>query len=240
MKVAFFFSTGRTGTGWFTSLFNERVKNAWSVHEPHPAFRKRAQRLVSNKFTLYDKYYFKIPRWYRHKKRPQEWYVETNYHLFAAIPLIRSAFDGALCVHIIRDGRDVVRSWLNRYRYITNEHIRPRDFSDNMTSSKWNNWNPLQKLAWYWKTVNEHVYKNNPDLWIKYEDIFKGEQSGIFDILELFEGLNYSKEDIKDHLVRRVNKNPFDFFPRYNDWPEKWKSQFDEIAGPAMKKFGYY
>ncbi|MDA3792642.1 MAG: hypothetical protein PF545_03155 [Elusimicrobia bacterium] len=72
MKTAFFFSTGRTGTDWVTSLFNDNIKNAWSVHEPHPAFRKRARRLVSNKFTLYDKYYFKIPRWYRHKKKKEE------------------------------------------------------------------------------------------------------------------------------------------------------------------------
>ncbi len=240
MKAAFITSTGRTGTDFFTTLFNEAVDNAWSVHEPKPAFRRRARKNMSGKFNFYDVYYFKMPRILQHRKHAEEWYVETNYHLFASIPVIREAFPEALVFHIVRDGRDVVTSWLNRYRYITNDHITPFDTRDREAQNNWEQWNPLQKLAWYWKTVNNHAFQQNPDLLIRYEDIFK-QQDGkeIRKILSQFEDIDYSQEKVQQLLKRPVNKNKHEFFPKYRDWPKRWKEQFWEIAGKEMAWFGY-
>lgn len=239
MEIAFITSTGRTGTDFFTKLFNDYVNNAWSLHEPWPSFRRRSYTIPARKHTLYEKYYFKIPRIRRHNKREEDVYVETNYHLANCIPLIRDAFPNAITIHIIRDGKKVVTSWLNRYRYITNDHITPYSIGDYHNQKYWKEWNPLQKLSWYWKTVNEYAYSKQPDLFLRFEDIFAGEKDSVFKILNKFSEIEYSEQGVTEFLNQKVNKTKMKFFPDYNEWPKHWKDQFWEIAGDTMQKFGY-
>jgi hypothetical protein len=239
MKTAFITSTGRTGTDFFTTLFNNYVENTWSLHEPKPAFRRRSHQLLNRNHNAYDILYFKLPRLYRHRKKNAEWYIETNYHLATCFDFLRTVFPGSLIIHVIRDGREVVTSWLNKYRYITNEHLLPGHIRDDEAMEKWSVWNPLQKLAWYWKTVNNYAYSKNPDVWIQFEEIFKGDKKGIYRILDRFEGIGYAPEQVEQLLNRKVNSTRNRFFPDYQKWPEKWKDQFWEIAGNTMQKFGY-
>lgn len=239
MKTAFITSTGRTGTDFFTTLFNDYVTNTWSLHEPHPAFRRRSQDLINRPPSLYEKYYFKIPRIYHHRKHTENWYIETNYHLSTCFSLLRTVFPDTRIIHIIRDGRAVVTSWLNKYRYITNEHLTPYQINDQEAMKKWAQWNPLQKIAWFWKTINNYAYDSNPDLWITFEEIFQGNKKGIYKILDQFEGIHYNPSYINQLLNTKVNKTTNKFFPEYEEWPSLWKQQFWEIAGETMLRFNY-
>jgi hypothetical protein len=238
--TAFFSSTGRTGTDFFTKLFNEDVANAWSVHEPKPAMRRRASRLMVRPPNRLEVLRFRYTRLRQIKRRPEQWYVETNYHLFAAGPLIKRAFPQALHFHIVRDGRAVVTSWLNRYRYITNSHITPQAVGDHEAARWWPDWNPLQKLSWYWTTVNRHVRLQAPQRIYRFEDIFTDPvQSQVFDILAWFPGTDFDGEQIGQRLQQKVNRNPQAFFPPYAQWPDYWQTQFWEIAGREMECYGY-
>lgn len=239
MKVAFFVSTGRTGTDFFTKLFNKAVHNSWSRHEPKPAFRRRGYQLYSRAPTLWDKWYFMMPRKWHHQKRSEDWYVETNYHLFAAIPLIRSTFPDALVFHIVRDGRDVVTSWLNRWRYITNTHLTPFHVPNDPAQAHWAKWNPLQKLAWYWKTVNRHAISQQPDRIIPFEELFYSNPALIFEILSHFKGIQFHEDEVRQIIGEKINHSKIKFFPKYPQWPELWKRQFWEIAGDEMQRLGY-
>lgn len=239
MRALFICSTGRTGTDFFTHLVNEAVDNAWSLHEPWPAFRKRASALVRRAPNAFERVYFRWPRLWRHRRSGCTWYVETNYHLFAAIPLIRQAFPQARVVHIVRDGRAVVRSWLDRWRYITNDHIVPSDFADDPARYDWPHWNPLQKLAWYWKTVQQVALRGGPDLVLRFEDIFADGAQGVFRVLELMPEVRYDPAAVRAALARPVNENPVRFFPDYREWPSSWREQFWAIAGAEMAKWGY-
>jgi len=239
MNTIFITSTGRTGTDFFTTLFNDYVDNAWSLHEPRPAFRRRSHQLITRQPNPFEKQYFRIPRLKRHRKRQEDWYVETNYHLATALPFLRKVFPQAILVHVIRDGRSVVTSWLNRYRYITNEHLLPGHVRDRQALDLWQEWNPLQKLAWYWKTVNLMAWENQPDIWLRFEDIFRGRRQGVFQVLDQIEGIHYQKDQVEQLLNQKVNKTRTPFFPDYPQWPAFWKDQFYEIAGEAMQQFGY-
>ena len=239
MKTGFITSTGRTGTDFFSLLFNKYIDNTWSLHEPSPAFRRRSYTMLGRKHTLYEKYYFKIPRVRRQKKHKAEWYIETNYHLSSCYNVIRDAFKDAIIIHIIRDGRDVVTSWLNKYRYITNTHLTPFHIPGHPDQKNWPAWNPLQKATWYWKTINNYAFEQEPDLWIKFEDIFSNNKTGIFNILDLFDNIDYDKNKINTLLDNKVNTTRIKFFPHYEEWPKHWKEQFWEIAEKDMKFFGY-
>lgn len=239
MKTAFIASTGRTGTTFFTTLFNECVENAWSLHEPKPAFRRRGRQMISRKHKIFEKYYFTIPRLKRHRIRQEEWYVEPNHHLATCYPFLRTVFPGTLIIHIVRDGRQVVTSWLNRYRYFHRQHLTPHQTGDREAEKKWNEWNPLQKLSWYWKTINNIAYENNPDLLIRFEDIFGEDNKAAYRILDQFDNIRYDSGKISELLHTKINKTKTFFFPEYDDWPSIWKQQFWEIAGEAMREYGY-
>lgn len=241
MRYAFITSTGRTGTDFFTYLFSEVVKNSWSQHEPKPAFRRRSYAFLSREPGWYDELYFRLSRNWFNRGKEKDWYVETNYHLFDATRLIRNVFPDALTFHIVRDGRQVVRSWLNRYRYITNDHITAFHLPGDPAQAEWNNWNPVQKLAWYWKTINQRAAQLQPDLYLKFEDIFfsEREESAVFDILAAMPGVEYEREEVKRALDRRVNASGRDFFPKFDQWPELWQQQFWAIAGDEMLNQGY-
>ena len=237
---AFIISTGRTGTDFFTKLFNsEAIPDAWSLHEPRPAFRARSYELIGRRHTTFERFYFQWPRKRRHKRRPEKWYVETNYHLFAAIPLIREAFPNAWIIHVIRDGREVVTSWLNKYRYITNNHITPFQLRGDPAQEYWHTWNPVQKLSWYWKTVNELVEAQQPDLWLHFEALFQPPYKDLFRMLEALPLGQYDEAAIQTMAQQKVNRAPSQFFPPYERWPLQWQQAFNAIAGPAMNKFGY-
>jgi hypothetical protein len=237
---AFIVSTGRTGTDFFTTLFNSAaIPDAWSLHEPRPAFRARSYQLIGRQHTWFERLYFQFPRQRWHKPRAETWYVETNYHLFAAIPLIREAFPNAWIIHVIRDGRAVVTSWLNKYRYITNNHITPFSLPGDPAQADWPYWNPLQKLSWYWKTVNELVAEQQPDLWLSFEQLFRPPYADLYHMLDQLPLSYYDPDKVKELARRKVNRTQTPFFPSYEQWPRRWQEQFWHIAGPAMQRFGY-
>lgn len=239
MNCVFISSTGRTGTDFFTHLFNNVVKNSWSQHEPRPAFRRRSYRFVDHPYTAVDKLYFRLSRQWMNYGHNEKWYVETNYHLFSAIPMLREAFPGCLTAHIIRDGRAVVRSWLNRGRYIVDDHITPFHLKNDPAQAQWKKWNAVQKLAWYWKTINRTAERMEPDLLLRFENIFRQEESDIYRILERMDGIEYTDADISTTLGRRVNQSVNPFIPRFEEWPAEWQEQFWDVAGDEMERLGY-
>lgn len=240
MDTVFVTSTGRTGTDFITWLVNAHVDNAWSLHEPKPAFRRRSYELRARAPTRYERLYFQWPRRWRHARRPEHWYVETNYHLHAAMHLMRACFPGALIVHIVRDGREVVRSWLNRYRYIRDTHVTPFHVPGDAAQAWWRDWNPLQKLAWYWVNVNRTAAAQGPDMWFRYETLFDAERSPLLDLLDRMPGTHYDPAAIRAAFSRPVNASPPNrLFPPYEDWPRAWREQFWEIAGEEMQRLGY-
>lgn len=239
MQYAFISSTGRTGTDFFTHLFNNVVINTWSQHEPKPAFRRRSFRLMDHHYRPSDKLYFQLSRQWMNRNRQEAWYVETNYNLFSTIPMLRAALPGCLTIHIIRDGRSVVRSWLNRGRYIIYEHITPFLLKNDPAQANWANWNAVQKLSWYWKTINLIAERSEPDLLIRFENIFRSQDSHIHHILERMPGIEYDSNAVMDALNFRVNESINPFIPRFNEWPDLWQQQFWDIAGPEMERQGY-
>jgi hypothetical protein len=237
-RLAFIVSTGRTGTGFLTRLFNEAIPGAFSLHEPKPAFRRRLRAWVARAPSAMERRRFERTRKRFLKHGDGDLYVENNYQLFAAIPMIRAAFPGAKVIHVIRDGRPVTTSFLNRYRYIRSDPITPDDFNDDHARKSWQGWTPVQKLAWYWVTVNRHIRAQGPDFVVRFEDLFGEDRTGLWNLLN-FLGVDYDKEAVCALAGQRVNRNPVEFFPPYDLWPAHWQAQFWQIAQEAMEEFGY-
>jgi hypothetical protein len=237
-RIAFIVSTGRTGTGFLTRLFDQGVPGAFSLHEPKPAFRRRSRAWMGRGATAAETRRFRRTRDRFLREGDGSLYVENNYQLFAAIPMIRAVYPAAKVIHVVRDGRPVTTSYLNRWRYIKSDHITPGDVPGDPAQACWEAWTPVQKLAWYWTTVNRCVARQGPDLVVRFEEMFDAERSGLWKLLEFLE-VEYERETVERMASEPVNRNAVEFFPEYEQWPPHWKEQFWTIAGDAMAEFGY-
>jgi hypothetical protein len=238
-RIALIVSTGRTGTLALTRILNDRVENAWSQHEPKPAFRRRAKRILREGHTKQDGLYFLASRRAWQALHPEKWYVESNHNLFTAIPMIRSVLPEVLIVHVIRDGRETVTSWLNRYSYIRTLSLTPMDRPGDPAAEQWERWNPLQKTTWYWVMTNAIIQAAEPDLTVRFEDLFHESARGFEALLQRLEGVRYDLDALRAAVSVKHHASSNALFPPYRDWPDVWKRQFDEIAGEAMVHHGY-
>lgn len=238
-KCAFIVSTGRTGTGFLTRIINDCVPNAWSAHEPIPAFRRRARRLMNRRETVLDVAYFKMTRAKRHRQRDETWYIENNFQLFAAVGVVRKAFPAAKIVHVVRDGRSVIRSYMNRGRYMTSDHITPFDVAGDPARTEWNGWNAVQKNAWFWKTVNAHVRAQHAEVTVLFEDLFNGTTSALEKMLNDIGAPALDVEKAAGLMGRRVNTNRQEEYPPFEEWSNEWQNDFWHIAGDEMAHWGY-
>lgn len=238
-RAAFIVSTGRTGTLTLTRIINRHVGDAWSLHEPKPAFRRRSRRLLREGYGKQDALYFLSTRRSRQALRAERWYVEANHNLFSAIPMIRSVLPEAVIVHVIRDGRDIVTSWLNRFSYIRTLSVTPEDRPGDPASGSWSEWNPLQKTAWYWVMVNDVIHAAGPALTLRFEDLFHESGQGLERLLGALDGVRFDRDELRAALTQKHHASTQAFFPSYSEWPDQWKRQFLEIAGDGMARHGY-
>lgn len=242
-RSGFIVSTGRTGTSFLTYLINNYVDNAYSETEPKPAFRRRGLRILSREPYWHEKIYFKSFRAYRDLFHDEKWYIETNHKLFSLVPHLRQWYSEALIIHVIRDGREVVRSWINygRFMKVKSKTLKllPNLAEDDSIRQRWKNWNPIQRAAWYWSRKATVIDSSNPDYTFRFSNLLNAEGTTIFEFLDKFEGVDYQDREIKQNLKRKKNESTSNFIPEYSLWPDHWKEQFWELAGNAMERFSY-
>ncbi len=118
LKPCFIVSTGRTGTKFLTYFFNHFYKNIDARHEPHPKLLKLRYKFSAGKISLKKA----SNQFIRARKRifnqiKGEFYIESNPYLSLLIPVIKNVFEDYRILHIIRDGREWLRSAMNRGVY---------------------------------------------------------------------------------------------------------------------------
>jgi hypothetical protein len=244
MKQLFTLATGRTGTTFLAQFFNRVIPGTTARGEDKPAFLRRGYELVSRDSNPLERLYFYLPRYLRLRKYADKiWYIDTNNRLFAcADKVIRQVYPQARVYHVVRDGRDVVRSWLNRGRYF------PADKGLRLTAAmvpgdpyqgQWDTMNALQKITWNWVTNNRIIEDQQPDDLYFFEGFFNAPYSEMFRLLDSLEGIDYDHQTVERALQEIVNPSPSYLFPKWQEWPPLWQEQFWEIAGPTMEHYGY-
>lgn len=246
-KSVFFLSTGRTGTHFLQTFFQEHFNNTLSVWEPNPSFKRRSTELIARQHSFYEKFYFSLPRKWKIIRSGCNFYVEANSSLYGCIPLIKKTFRNPFIVHIVRDGRDVVKSFMNSFkRYAKDPYgngasqLKPTDFENDPFESRWNSMNPIQKTAWFWLRVNETIERSNPDLTVKFEKLFSPPHHPLSEIIKLFDEKELPKETIQQAFQDKESSASIDYIPEWENWPDLWKTQFDEICGDKMREYGYF
>ena len=257
LDKVFIVSTGRTGTKFFAHFLDE-FSNVYGLHEPEPDFLELAINYARNKVEKIEA----IRRIEKNrralcrsvKRQRLEKYVESNNRFFSLLEPLDKIFNGNLkVIHIIRDGRDYVRSGMSRNWYNDKDEFAKKDlrlkatyFPEDNYYNQWHQMSRFEKICWRWQKKDGFIYQNidkiDNTIRVKFEDIFKTDDyKSVFTIAEYI-GLpqNETERMIDKMMGKEVNSTKEYAISKWTEWDDERIDKFDEIAGEHMEKYYDY
>jgi hypothetical protein len=257
MRMFFIMALGRSGTNFLASLL-DRDSGGRVHHEPYALDPRLIVLRYAGGFDavlnelLEERFRALLPKTGR-----AEFYGEINSYLRYEVDWLRSRFNPTL-IHLVRDGRDFVRSAYIRGVYTPLEPdgpIVPKD--SDPYAGEWPRMSRFQRLCWYWMHTNEFL-ASKIGSFVRFEDVLR--DYGLFsDSILQPTGVTISEElwrreiarprntsrafNLRSRLVgllrgrnRVPNLRPL---PPWQDWDEDMTGQFRKICGQTMQRFGY-
>lgn len=248
----FIVSTGRTGTQFFGRAFNA-YPGILAAHEPRPDFLDLAMRYARGQCSTSQ-----AEQTIRRKRgallreaRRQHCthYLESNNRFFALLAPLRRVFPEALLVHVVRDGREYVRSGMSRPWYTEKDkelrrgrRLRALDFPHDPWYQQWDSLSRFEKICWRWQKKDSLITQALADdpqaLTIRFETLFDHSQEAGLRRLWDFLGLppNVNPAHLEAARSAPANATPQYAFPAWPEWTAEQRHQFDRIAGPQMQR----
>ncbi|MFW5895334.1 MAG: hypothetical protein ACOCT9_01190 [archaeon] len=255
-KVILIISTGRTGTKSLAGFFDKHFDNLKSYHQPRLS---RRINVLSNMYIsgIIPESIFKKAINSLKKdiivNSEQEYYVEANTMNYISADVLKEIKGKKVyIIHVIRDPRDFVRSYINWKHmriqsYIANSVLpfwHPSGFLlDDYSLLEWLKLDEFEKNCWYWKEENKIMLDLYSDYEyfksVRFEDIFLADDKERF-LKELVEfvGLEFEK-GMMDYFETKKNKSKKEYFPKWDEWgPEKCK-KLQAICEDLMDEYDY-
>lgn len=185
----FTLSTGRVGTETLTAVLDQSP-HIIATHEPAPI-------LVEPSYAAYmtngdEERWVAVVASARGESvveacQAGKIYAETNNRMTYMAKALSSAFPSSKFIHLHRHPYEVIHSGLRRSYYKTHPwdfaRIRPRPGEE--FAEQWDDMPPLEKVAWYWRAVNQHAIDSMealPDsrrFVLRSADLFGGRESAL-------------------------------------------------------------
>ena len=254
-KVVIVLSTGRTGTMALARHFDGRYDTVRALHEPRPS---KCLRIASNRYLCRDLSRDDLVRAFARSRRrlfrtiSEPVYMECNNFLHGFLDVFPDLFENPLIVHVVRDPRTFIRSWVNFGvfrgvkglvgRFHPYWLLKP-DRYEARPKKRWNRMQPVERIAWYWTAINtelnrgERIYGDNY-MRLRFEDIFEHGMSGL-ERLTCWIGLPYNAAQACQMRRRRVNTGPAEGFPAWEDWDQSLQDAVMSLCGELREKYGY-
>lgn len=228
-------SIGRSGTSFLAGLLNS-AEGARVRHEPRredvDAFRRACSSPESAVAYLAG---FALPDVYLRERSPSpEIYGEVNSYLRRHAAALRRLLPHATVFHLVRDGRDVVRSMYSRSTLTpeddaTSHLLRHGDLPETESRFDW--------LCWYWKRENAHL-RQHAEWTVRLEDVL--DSFGHFrECLADRLGLVIDRETWSSAVSRPENVTEDHELPPPSHWSSSRKRRFWTLCGDEMDRYGY-
>lgn len=265
-RATFIVSTGRAGSKMLARTMALHPQ-LFAIHEPRPHLNPEAFAKWSGlhpdtviKKSVRNKRDFLIDE----VKNNKLMYLESSHYCSHLIPILNELYD-ARFIYLYRDGRDFVRSGLERswykektcfwynpiislkkhfLNYLSREKFMiDRSWDDHRLTPPNELTTRLEKVAWLWVEINSIILKSfdtyNLDfISIKLEDFGP---SAIKKILD-FNGLN-SSDSLVTEMVRvskkRPNKTKERKVDKFKNWDDSDKKKFFNITSEMMDTLAY-
>ncbi len=236
----FVLGMGRSGTSFLAHLLGKDPK-ACVVHEPVRRDFEAYQRAFHSQVEA-ERYVGRFRSkeiFLRASRKGAPTYGEINSILRRHVYALRQAFPHAVFLHLVRDGRDVVRSMMARATMTPEDPntstIRPH--SDDLWSCEWPQMDRFSRLCWYWSTENAFV-REAIGVTIRFEELLSDYEYFAERLLEPC-GVRVARDDWEVAVSRPRNKTSSHRIADSNSWSPNLKQAFKRICGEEMLANGY-
>lgn len=251
-KIVFILSTSRTGTK--TLAKGLAGDNICSPHQPK---HSRLLTIASN-YYLHGWLSRKTLKYLVENLRESQ-ILESNCQNYIQVfsldympaKIISEKNSNVYIVHIIRDPRTFVRSYLNwmhsKYKsFIANKFIlgwHPSGFfTGEMTRKEWRQMNEFQRVCWHWTYKNsllENLFLDNKNyVQVKFEDLFLAQDTKKIESTLSFLSIPYQQR-FNAMIQNSKNASRKEYFPAWEEWNTEQKQQMQDICGDKMKEYEY-
>jgi hypothetical protein len=247
-------STGRTGTKALATHLSACYRDVIALHEPPPTrflLRRTQNRFLCGRIS--KEKLVKILA----ENRPQplaaghSLYVESNPGLSGFLDAFPAVFPEFKVLHVVRDPRTYIASALNWgvFRGVKGLFAKylpywlPKPELANPAGPTWSRMTPVEKLAWHWTFINEHLDRARTlypgrYLRIKFEDLFARDGSGLAEAVKWMglppmDGLALAANS------ENVNASRPGKAVKWRDWPDDDKRAALRYCAPLMRAYGY-
>lgn len=239
-NIFFILAIGRSGTKFLADLL-DKAPGTLVVHEPiQDDFQAYQEGFHSEaKAEHYIQSLRKKEIYLRLGNQHIDTYGEVNGVLRRHCLALKKEFPNAKFIHLIRDGRDVVRSMISRKTMTVEDpntkHISPR--LEDVWFDKWSEMSRFEKLCWYWQVENRYL-RINIQKRVQLEKViadYEYFQKYVLKPLELEITEDVWRKDIDS--PKNVTKEYK--IPHWSEWDYDMMQKFFAICGEEMKKNGY-
>lgn len=265
VRTGFIVSTGRTGTQRLAEVIRSSMEGVEALHEPPPDLFHLGEAVARGSLSIEEASdelrRARQPVRNRLKRSGVLAYVESNTNAGYLPDAIRSVFDSPRFVHIVRDGRAVVRSLYSKTNpsrrpgrteafFMDHDDSRCRlaavDFPDDPWSSRWLDMSRFERICWHWAKKNalirEALTPYSDALVLKFEDIFHagtgfGDFWKMIDFLGLGDRVVRARSEVHDLLSTPSNRAADYALPPPDEWDAGLRETFERIAGAEQSKY---
>jgi hypothetical protein len=179
-------------------------------------------------------------------------YVESNNFLHGFLDVLDDIFERPRIVHIVRDPRTYIRSWINfgvfrgikglagqfwKYWLLKPELLSPRP------AFRWNAMGQQERIAWYWTAINRELNRGRElfgDRYIRlrFEDIFAPDNRPM-DNLAQWLGLPARTNPQATLAAEKVNRSRRNLCPPFEQWDRLTQEKVLNQCRELMDLYGY-
>lgn len=239
-SLFFVFSTIRSGSTFLTDLFSQELQNVQVEHEPNIndywSYTKvlRDQRQAKK----YVHSYRKKDIYHRWDKQ-SEMYGEFNPFLLLHCTAIKEEIPQAKIFHLVRDGRDVVRSIMSRevlgHKDPLSKRIRPPQGDPYFDA--WVQMTRFEKVCWKWQYENRVIRQSTNAKW-HFEKVISDFAYFENNLLQTL-NIPISKTQWQKHVNQPKHASPQHELPHWKHWTKEQKVIFKNICKKEMNECGY-
>lgn len=239
-KFFFILGFGRSGTAFMANLLNQ-APEAYVIHEPvFEDFLAHVRAHYNpNDAEKYMQGFRKKEIYTRTYQLTPGVYGEVNGNLRCHAHAIKKAFPDAPVLHIVRDGREVIRSHMSRrtmtFRNPFSMSVHP--IQSDRWHARWPKMDRFARICWYWQEENARL-RASVGRMVHFEKILSSYEYFSTEILEPCQ-VHIEKKDWEVAINHPRNITSHFQMPKWDDWTSEQQQTFREICGDEMTICGY-
>jgi hypothetical protein len=217
------------------------INGAYVVHEP--LFQETKYHRLAMEDSKFSRSFLEDFRLketlYRIEKNDCKRYGEVNSGLRRNIKELKELLPNMKIIHIVRNGKEVISSVLNRNTLLKGDaYYNLKPSASIVDEKKWSTFTRFEKITFLWSAENKYM-RENSDLTVRFEDLISDYtyfKKNLLEILDLEIDYNTWEKYVSTKV--NINKN-IKIDTAFDKWSNDQKEFFNLYCFDEMKRYNY-